>query len=121
MILSANEILDIRTLSLIKNILQPNLIVSFESITSALWVNPRLINCLPAAVFEQGTDTMCFLLIFSNLDCYCSMTANHPSFQSQPSSWLHTPMAPANSCSFFFISNTTPIRMDKMTTITRHI
>lgn len=83
MILSANEILDIRTLSLIKSILQPNLIVSFEGITSALWVNPRLISCLPAAVFEQGTDTMCFLLIFSNLDCYCSMTANHPSYIHQ--------------------------------------
>lgn len=121
MTLCANEILDIGTLSLIKSILQPNVIVSVEGITSASWVNPRLINCLPAAVFEQGTDTMCFLMIFSNLDCYCSMTANYPSFHSQPSSWLYTATAPANSWSFFFIASTKPIRMGKMTTITRHI
>lgn len=46
MILSGNEILDVRTASLIKSLLQPQIIVSVEGITSALWVNPKLINCL---------------------------------------------------------------------------
>lgn len=59
MILTGNEMLDLRTLSFIKSILQPKLIVSAEGITSALWVNPRVINCLCQLQFLNKVQIMC--------------------------------------------------------------
>lgn len=55
---------------------------------------------------------MYFSTNFSNLDCYCSVTANHPGPRSQTSICLQTAMAPANSWFLFFTTNEKPTGMD---------